>query len=385
VKVLVNAISAKRGGIVTYTENLIEALARRDVEAIFAVPPEIAHAHGESTLSSNASAYGAVRRFFWEQTAWRRLVRRIAPDVLFSSANFGLLVCPVPQLLLVREGGLFDPFYLVNSAPAQGALRAVERDFRRRLIVMSARRADRVMTPSLAMRDALLLWAPELASRCTVNPYGTLPAFYRPGSRARPWREDGVLRLLYVSVYYPHKNPAVICAALDRLQGEGLASHATITMDVEETAVPGGSHDRIVLAEAAHTGSATLGHRDYRSLPALYGAHDVFVFPSVSETFGHPMAEALAAGLPIVAADTAINREICGAAALYFHPFSPTDLVAALRRLDADPALRSRLAAEAVSRARALYDWDAHADRLVALLAEVAAHSKAAERSEAQP
>lgn len=372
-KVLVNAISARRGGIVTYTENLIAALSKRGVEAMFAVPPEIAAAHGEGTVPVTASGFRPVRRFLWEQTGWRRMVRRIAPDVLFSSANFGLLDSPVPQLLLVREGGLFDPFYLVNCAPAQGARRAIERHLRRRLILWSARQADRVMTPSYAMRDSLLLWAPELAAHCTVNPYGTLPAFHRPPSATRSWREDGVLRLLYVSVYYPHKNPAVLCGAVEKLRQDGIASHATITMDLAETGIPGGSHDRIVLAAAARAGLVTLGHRDYRGLPALYGAHDVFVFPSVSETFGHPMAEALAAGLPIVAADTVINREICSEAALYFRPFSPSDLVAAIRRLDAEPEVRARLRAAARERARSLYDWDAHVDRLVALLREVAA------------
>jgi len=364
-KILVNAISAKRGGIVTYTENLIETLRTRGIEATFAAPPEIARAHSPGTIAIGAGNYKPLRRLLWEQTWWRHKVRTFAPDVLFSSANFGLLDSPVPQVLLLREGGLFDPLYLVNSAPAQGLRIAVHRHFRRRLMLMSARRADHVMTPSAAMRDLLLMWAPEIGDHCTVNPYGTLPSFYESPGAVRAWRADGVLRLLYVSVYYPHKNPAVICAAVERLNAGGMPAHATITMDLLETRMPGGALDHKILDAAARTGLVTLGHHDYRALPELYRSHDLFVFPSVSETFGHPMAEALGAGIPIVAADTAINREICGEAAVYFQPFSPTDLSRRIQELDANEALRRRLSAAAASRVRALYDWDAHVDRLV--------------------
>lgn len=375
-KVLVNAISAKRGGIVTYTENLIDSLRARGIDALFAVPREIAVRHPAQAMAVAATDYRPVQRLLWEQAVWRRFVKRLRPDVLFSSANFGLIGSPVPQILLLREGGLFDPFYLTDTAPSQGAATAVMRHIRRRMMLLSARHAEHVIVPSATMRDMLIGWSPDIADRCTVNPYGTPGKFYRPAERPRPWRADGVLRLLYVSVYYPHKNPAALCAAVERLNAAGFATHATITMDLAETRIPGGCLDRLALERAAQRGHVTLGHYDYRDLPALYRSHDVFVFPSVSETFGHPMAEALSMGLPIVAADTAINREICGDAALFFPPHSTGELVARLTALDADAALRESLRATAVRIAPSLYDWDKHVDRLAALFERTAASAR---------
>lgn len=370
-KVVVNALSARRGGIVTYTDNLIRGLARRGVDAAVAVATELAAGHPAGVMAVDTGGYSPLRRVLWEQAVWRRRVARSRPDVLFSSANFGLLSSPVPQVLLVREGGLFDPFYLTNIAPALGARRCVERAFRRRLIVLSARSADHVMTLSQAMLDALLRWAPEIADKCSVNPYGTVPAFKMEGTQPRDWRADGTLRILYVSVYYPHKNPAVICSAIERLGAGGIRAHARITMEHREMDLSGGRYDAMILRQAEMAGQATLGHHDYAALPALYRAHDVFVFPSVSETFGHPMAEALSSGLPIVAADTPINREICGDAALYFSPFRPSELAGCLTRLDADRALRDRLRREATRIARRFYDWEDHVDRLIEIFERV--------------
>ena len=63
----------------------------------------------------------SLSRVIWEQVAWRRIVKKLKPDLMYSSANFGLIESPVPQILLVREGGLFDPVYLAAIAPVLGA------------------------------------------------------------------------------------------------------------------------------------------------------------------------------------------------------------------------------------------------------------------------
>ena len=372
-KVLVNALSARMGGIVTYTNNLLDAFERRGIDVIVCVPDEFATRERSSVRHLDIGGYSAIRRFVWEQIAWRRIVAEIRPDVLFSSANFGLLSSPVKQILLLREGGLFDPFYLSHMTPSQGLVYVANRFLRRRLMLWSASRADHIITPTHAMRDALGLWQPSILEKCTVNPYGTINEMFKPSSRQRQWRGDGVLRLLYVSVYYPHKVPGLICQAVDKLNEGGLPARARITMSREEiNEMSGSALDQMIIEDAAARGIIILGRHAYQALPDLYNAHDVFVFPSVSETFGHPMAEAMSSGMPLVVADTPVNREICGDAALYFRPFSVSGLTDAVRRLDADPELRRRLGESGRARAIARFGWEDHVDRLVETFEAVA-------------
>ena len=373
-RVLVNALSARMGGIVTYTNNLLDAFEKRGVDVVVCVPSEFVTRDRKSVYRLDVGRYGPLRRFVWEQTTWRGIVRRFRPDVLFSSANFGLLKSPVKQILLLREGGLFDPFYLAHMTATQGVDYVVNRYFRRRLMLLSAAHADHIITPTRAMRDMVARWDPAVTEKCTVNPYGTINEMFKPAVHHREWQEDGVLRLLYVSVYYPHKVPSLVCQAVDLLRGEGFNAHARITMDIQEIRdMSGGTLDEIIVSEAHGRGTITLGRHVYDDLPALYNMHDVFVFPSVSETFGHPMAEAMSSGLPLAVADTPVNREICGDAALYFQPFSVSGLVAAVRRLHEDPSLRKSLAEAGRARAVSRFGWDDHVDRLVATFEAVAA------------
>lgn len=373
-KILINAISAKKGGIFTYTNNLIRSLAERGLDSTFAVPctfPPCARA-----LPMAASDFSPLTRLAWEQTVWRWKVRKMRPDVLFSSANFALLYSPVAQVVLIREGGLFDPFYLANVAPAQGIYVAMQRRLRRYLMLLSARQDVHVLTPTDAMRDILLSWAPDLENRCSVNTYGTLVRLFQPSAQ-RPWRADGVLKALYVSVYYAHKNPSDAVLACERLSADGLPSVLRLTMTLDSLSqVRGGRLDHFHVARGAQAGTVKLGAIAYADLPNAYAAHDVFLFPSVSETFGHPMVEALASGIPVVAADIAVNREVLGDSALYYTPFRPSELAACLRRLDAEPELRARLVSKGRERALRHFAWDDHVDRLVALFERVGAKAR---------
>jgi len=371
-KILVNAISARFGGIVTYTSNLMRSLDARGVDATFAISRQFPTEPQIKTLRFGASQYPALARLLWEQTVWRRDVAKHAPDVLFSSANFALFGSPVPQVLLLREGGLFDPFYLTNVAPTQGLKGTLMRNLRRTTMLLSAHRADRIITPTETMRQLLLNWSPRLSGKIFVNPYGTLARSFLPAHQPRAWRENGELRLLYVSVYYPHKNPGVLARATEALNQSGERTATTITMTLDELeAIRGSALDLLLLRRASERGIVTLGHHDYGMLPSLYQGHDIFVFPSVSETFGHPMVEAMSCGLPVLAADTAVNREVCGDAALYFDPFSAGSLMERIRQLDAIPELRLELGDRARKRILNLFTWDAHVDRLLDIFEDV--------------
>lgn len=370
-RVLINAISAKAGGIVTYTSNLITGLRRRGIDFLVAVPTDFPES--ECCLRVQASQYNPLQRLLWEQTVWRKIIRDNRADVLFSSANFGLLHSPAPQLLLMREGGLFDPLYLSTMAPCQGMDVAFQRYLRRQLMLISVRHNNHIMTPTETMRSMLLKWAPEVEAHCTVNSYGTLLDTFQQ-KKSRPWCQDGQLKLLYVSVYYPHKNPSDALLATEILNRQGQPTRMRLTMDLEQVQrVRGSTRDLFHLRRGLDCGLLTMGTIPYAQLPETYAEHDVFVFPSISETFGHPMTEAMASGIPIVAADVPVNREVLGDSALFYTPFRPSALAECVRRLHEHPDLRVELSRNALNRVAKLYNWDDHVDRLVDILRHLAA------------
>lgn len=88
------------------------------------------------------------------------------------------------------------------------------------------------------------------------------------------------------------------------------------------------------------------GLRDGEDLAAHYASADVFAFPSLTETFGNVVPEALASGLAVLAFDCAAAGQLIvdGANGLLAPPDRPGCFIAAAQRLALDPALGRRLA-----------------------------------------
>lgn len=102
----------------------------------------------------------------------------------------------------------------------------------------------------------------------------------------------------------------------------------------------------------------------------LHGAK-ASLFPALYEGFGLPALETLAAGVPLLSSTTGALPEVAGAAALAVDPYDVDAMVAALRRLDTDAALRARLSEQGPAQA-ALFSRAAFAERVRQLYQQVA-------------
>jgi glycosyltransferase involved in cell wall biosynthesis len=382
-KILINAVSSKLGGAATYIRNLATSLAERaeySSEFVFVVPPargkELPVGAPHIRVRESTAADGSyARRWWWDQVTLRRLVSAERPDVLFSSANFAMLACPCPQALLVRIPIYFSREYLEHVLPAKSAAFRGETALRRWLVCRSVESADRVVTPSAAMLDDLCRFADVPPERAAVNPYG-VPRARVQRYPARAADDSGPLRILWVSHYADHKNLATLLKAAARLR-EMAARPFELWLTLEpDSAASRGQHTPMPEAERqllASLGSCVrlLGVLTYEEIWQAYRQTDIFVFPSLCESFGHPLVEAMACGLPVVASDIAIHREICGGAADYFPVFNAEALAARIAVLLVDAAWRRQLAERGVRRTREFL-WEDHVSRLLVMFRELA-------------
>jgi glycosyltransferase involved in cell wall biosynthesis len=113
-----------------------------------------------------------------------------------------------------------------------------------------------------------------------------------------------------------------------------------------------------------------LGVVPIEDLVALYNLAACFVFPSLYESFGLSMVEAMACGCPVVASSTGALPEIAGDAALLCDPFSPADIGQAILRLVSDPVLRGIHRAKGMVRA-ARFTWTRTAQETVDVFREI--------------
>ena len=169
--------------------------------------------------------------------------------------------------------------------------------------------------------------------------------------------------ILFVSTIEPRKNLAVLLDAFEQLRGEydgALVVAGRVGWKAEDTA-----------RRLQQPGVVHLDYLPPAQLATVYRNADVFVFPSIYEGFGFPLLEAMAQGVPSIAARSSSLPEVGGDAALYFDPLNARELADALRRVLGDENLRRELIERGRERA-AQFRWDVAARQTLRVIREVA-------------
>ncbi len=367
--VAINAISAKSGGILTYTRNLINSFAnyKEHIFHFWVSYNGDFRGNGNVILHKvKASDYNFIRRFFYEQFILKKEIHHIKANVLFSSANFGIFGKSLNQVLLIRRLISFNRMYYEIIWPHLSKIQQIENKIRRILIRISAKYSNIIVFPSNSMKEDFLRFYPKFLPKCYVNYYGTLESKFNNVYKKKNINET-IIKLLYVSVYYAHKNPGIMAKAIKIIKDRGYKVLARISMDMESDHAKRyvtWKDDYEALFNVEIKDNIILGSENYEKIQSLYQNADIFIFPSFMESFGHPIIEAMSAGLPIIAADTPINHEICAEAALYFSPFDSNELAEKILLLNGNQDLKNKLSAIGKSRAK-IYKWENHVKKLI--------------------
>jgi glycosyltransferase involved in cell wall biosynthesis len=114
---------------------------------------------------------------------------------------------------------------------------------------------------------------------------------------------------------------------------------------------------------------------NHKELSALYRNAFGFLFPSLHETFGHPIVEAMASGCPVITSNTTACAEVAGDAALLVNPRSVEEITAAMNRLVSDSGLRKTLRTKGIERAE-MFTWRKSAEEYLKVFTEILGNQK---------
>ena len=222
----------------------------------------------------------------------------------------------------------------------------------------------------LVRRDADLVLASSKATMCDCVsagiagdrlrhvPLGVARATVDAATVMTMRRRYGLERryVLFVGTLEPRKNLARLVAAVQRLDTDHVLAVAGLDGWGSATPPPG---DRVRL----------LGFVSDRDRDALYAGADAFVYPSLREGFGLPVAEAMAHGTPVVTSRGTATEEVAGGAAVLVDPTDVDDIAAGIAKAIAESR---RLVAAGFARADEL-TWARTAAATVAAYQEVVA------------
>ncbi len=382
-RLLFNATNLRSQGGVILLGHLLQAFleARPDLEILLYVNPEL-HARlphfPERVETVLFRPQGYLGRFRWEQHTLPGIVRRRQVDVLFSFGNTGPRYPGCRQILYVQQAIPYTDY----EPPSHRTRWRLFQALYGWLIGLAQLGSDRIVVPTRwlvgPMRASIGGKKPESAYR--VSPPG-LPELGGDGAlsvretgllaQVEEWKAQGEAILLYPCYLAPYKHlpflleavarlaktasrPFKLLLTFNRASPEYFPCRAEVFSALDRLGLEGQS---VILT----------GELSREAMARLYPLTDALVFPSLVETLGLPLLEALAFGVPVVALardlpakTAAFARDICGEAALYAAPDTPDEMADRLAELLQNEPHRQTLAEAAKTRAKA-FSWRQHA------------------------
>ena len=366
---VIDGMMAKRGGGFTYLVNLVPQLSRLAPRDQFRVVVADQHVAESIPTSDNVDVrflgqLGLKDRLRFTYLDAARAAAEWGADLYFSAGELAPLRTGCPMIASFRNPNVFawgkGQKLLYRQRVRVSALYG--------LACLTAARSDRVMFVSEDsarwIGDSIGL--PE-RKRAVIH-HGIDAAAWRPAPGNQDRERSYVLS---VSSIYPYKNFVRLIEAYAEMARRHPEAPDLVIIgdDMDPT------YSRKLEAARAATGDLAdcihfPGEVPHAEIRRYYQRAALFVFPSFLETFGHPLLEAMASEVPLVASDLPVTREVAADAAFYADPFDSRSLARAMEAALFTPGAREVL----VKRGRARverFTWERTAQRLLNLFETV--------------
>jgi glycosyltransferase involved in cell wall biosynthesis len=310
-KILIHALGASTGGALRHLQNFVPVVCSEDSRISYtlivrkSMSLKLSMLNVKMMVISDRRASQLLARMIFDYYELPKIIKKSNYDALVCLTNLGPIKASIPYIVYQRDMSYFRSVFVDRNI------------LRRYLAIWTMMAADIVVTPSNAMANSIRKACPQLKPKIFKTIYhGLNQAEFREalkkenGDSAR----DKTIKIFYPSSPPDYKGYDQLFDILFELKQRGIKALLYLTIDKDEK-------QRYIKKMHQHgldDSIIFLGRVTHAEMIQFYQESDLMIFPSLCDSFGFPMLEAMASGLPIVAVDTDLNREICESAALYY-------------------------------------------------------------------
>jgi glycosyltransferase involved in cell wall biosynthesis len=298
--------------------------------------------------------------FLWEQVALPLSLAKIKPDLVHCTSNTAPLYCPYPLVLT-----LHDIIFLEKKKGDNRSLyQRLGRIYRRWIVPRVLPKCRLIITVSdyerIHIQKAL-----SIDTDTIITIHNGLSPVFNPSRKdpdiIRKYIEEDAY-LFFLGNTDPKKNTTGTLKAYSIYLQESRRKLPLLIADLEESVI-----DTLLSKEGLTAIKPHLYYPGYipnKDLPYVYAGAFTFLYPSLRESFGLPLLEAMASGVPVVTSRTSAIPEVAGEGALLTDPSDPEAIARQLIELEENPARYEEQVRYGLKRAPA-FSWEQTARRLL--------------------
>ncbi len=312
-----------------------------------------------------------ANRIMYQQTAFPAALNRHRLDVFFATATVAPLACRSPVVLAVQ----FTQFYQWPNA--YGRFRTA---YLKLMLPLSLRKARQSIIFTENAKDDLIRWTGVSPTKVQVVPHGLSNTLWHvadlpvsaPEHAIGASLTGGKPYILYISATYGYKNHDRLIRAFGLLKQRRTIPHVLLLVGSEVTV--SFASLQAIAAEVGVAESVIFAGRQasHDRVMATHLGATMAVVPTLYETFGFPVLEAMACGCPVVTSNCGSMAELAGESAILVDPYDIESISNGMAQLLQDSELRQSLIEQGRKRA-SVFTWEQSAALTLQVL-ERAAH-----------
>jgi len=306
----------------------------------------------------------------WEQFALPKAAEAEGCDILHCTSNTGPIRSKIPLITI-----LHDIIYLESvSIFKKGGTwyQKIGNMYRRWVVPPVVKRSKRVVTVSNFEKERI---------KNFMGLGNNLVAIYNGvGGHFKKITDESVLKtakeqynlpdnfLFFLGNTDPKKNTPNVLKAFAEFNQQSSVKYKLVMLDYEEKAL------QKILNDIGHPKVREdiflTGYVINTDLPAIINQCKVFLYPSMRESFGIPILEGMACGVPVITSNTSSMPEIAGNAAYIVDPNNSDEIKTGIETILADKELCNDLCKKGIERAK-IFSWKIMAEQNLKLYNEV--------------
>lgn len=308
----------------------------------------------------------------WEQWTLPRAAARAGCDLLHCTGNTGPVFSSVPLITTLHDIIFMEQINLFQKKASW--YQRLGNVYRRFVVPTVVRKSKRVVTVSHFEKE-------RIARFFNIGPEHLRVVYNGVGEHFKQLSDQNALQqfaakyklptpfFLFLGNTAPKKNTPGVLQAFARFNDWYPDQYYLVMLDYEEKKLQQLVHS-LGIPEIRKRIFLT-GYVSNFELPALINQCVGFLYPSLRESFGIPILEGMACGVPVITSNTSSMPEVAGRqAALLVDPNQPEALARAMRQLVENPDETRQMAARGLERARE-FSWENTARQMLALYEEV--------------
>ena len=310
----------------------------------------------------------------WEQFALPAAAKKAGCQLLHCTSNTAPLLTSIPLVVTLHDIIYMESSYLkILNGPGTW-YQKFGNAYRRLFVPKIIRKSKKIITVSHFEKK-------RIGQFFGIADDQRLTAVYNGvGEHFKPIRDEGVLKrvkekyhlpdhfIFFLGNTDPKKNTKGALQAFSEFLKEYPGDMKLVMLDYDlaelnkllsEIGNPG-LIDQIVLT----------GYVVNTDLPAIYSQCDIFLYPSLRESFGIPMLEAMSCGAPVITSNTSSMPEVAGDGAFIIDPYKPAEITAAMIKILTEESTRFNLIEKGYLQA-AKFSWKAMAQNVMKIYCDL--------------